>query len=327
MIAPTAPILNVEHLSVRYPVKSSLFSKQKAFVHAVSDVSFSLAPGETLGIVGESGCGKTTVGLAVLKLIPSSGVIRFDGKDLTGFDTFMKKEKLLFRKNAQIIFQDPYSSLNPRTRLFDTLARPMKLHNICPEKEIPDRVAFLFEKVGLNPDQANRFPHQLSGGQRQRVGIARALSLYPRLIIADEPVSALDVSIQAQIINLLTDLQDEFGFSYIFIAHDLAVVEHISERIAVMYLGKIVETAKSTELIDTPLHPYTQALFSAAPVADPRHRKERIILDGDVPSPQNPSAGCVFHPRCPKAMDLCRSVPPVARMAGKDHIAACHRVG
>lgn len=323
-----APLLDVSNLQVHYPLRSSIFSKKKKVVYAVNDVSFTLGKGETLGIVGESGCGKTTVGMSILNLVkPTSGTIIFNGKDLENFDSLSRKEQLAFRKNAQIVFQDPYSSLNPRTKLSQVLATPMRIHNICPENEINERVEFLFEKVGLSPEQADRFPHQLSGGQRQRVGIARALSLNPQMIIGDEPVSALDVSIQAQIINLLVDLQEEFNFSYIFIAHDLAVVDHISDRIAVMYLGKIVETAGSSELYHNPAHPYTRALLSAVPDPNPRNRQNRILLEGDVPNPQNPPPGCFFHPRCYEKMDMCSKVAPGTCEIAKNHFVSCHRFG
>jgi len=320
-------LLDVNHLKVHYPLKNSFFSRKKMFVYAVNDISFFLKKGETLGIVGESGCGKTTVGMTVLNLVkPTAGTIRFNGKDIHDFEALSKTEKFNFRKQAQIIFQDPYSSLNPRMKLSRILSEPMKIHGICNDSEIKDRIEYLFKRVGLSPEQASRFPHQLSGGQRQRVGIARALCLNPELIIGDEPVSALDVSIQAQIINLLVDIQEEFKFSYIFIAHDLAVVEHISDRIAVMYLGKIVETAGCEELFQNPLHPYTKALLSAVLTADPTDSQNRILLSGDVPNPQNPPQGCFFHPRCNVKMDICTQIPPETREIESDHFVACHRV-
>jgi oligopeptide/dipeptide ABC transporter ATP-binding protein len=320
-------LLDVSHLKVHYPLKNSFFSRKKMFVYAVNDVSFYLKKGETLGIVGESGCGKTTVGMTILNLVkPTEGKIRFKGKDIHDFEALSKREKFNFRKQAQIIFQDPYSSLNPRMKLSRILSEPMKIHGICNDSEIKDRIEYLFKRVGLSPEQASRFPHQLSGGQRQRVGIARALCLNPELIIGDEPVSALDVSIQAQIINLLVDIQEEFKFSYIFIAHDLAVVEHISDRIAVMYLGKIVETAGCEELFQNPLHPYTKALLSAVLVPDPTDSQNRILLSGDVPNPQNPPQGCFFHPRCNEKMEICTQIEPETREIEPDHFVACHRV-
>lgn len=320
-------LLDVSHLKVHYPLKNSFFSRKKMFVYAVNDISFFLKKGETLGIVGESGCGKTTVGMTVLNLVkPTAGTIRFNGKDIHDFEALSKTEKFNFRKQAQIIFQDPYSSLNPRMKLSRILSEPMKIHGICNDSEIKDRIEYLFKRVGLSPEQASRFPHQLSGGQRQRVGIARALCLNPELIIGDEPVSALDVSIQAQIINLLVDIQEEFKFSYIFIAHDLAVVEHISDRIAVMYLGKIVETAGCEELFQNPLHPYTKALLSAVLTPDPTDFQNRILLSGDVPNPQNPPQGCFFHPRCNVKMDICTQIQPETREIESDHFVACHRV-
>jgi len=320
-------LLDVKHLKVHYSLKNSFFSRKKLFVYAVNDVSFYLKKGETLGIVGESGCGKTTVGMTVLNLVkPTAGTIRFNGKDIHDFEALSKTEKFNFRKQAQIIFQDPYSSLNPRMKLSRILSEPMKIHGICNDSEIKDRIEYLFKRVGLSPEQASRFPHQLSGGQRQRVGIARALCLNPELIIGDEPVSALDVSIQAQIINLLVDIQEEFKFSYIFIAHDLAVVEHISDRIAVMYLGKIVETAGCEELFQNPLHPYSKALLSAVLVPDPTDSQNRILLSGDVPNPQNPPQGCFFHPRCNEKMDICTQIEPETREIEPDHFVACHRV-
>lgn len=319
-------LLQVKNLKVNYPVPSPPFSFKKQVVHAVNDVSFDLNEGETLGVVGESGCGKTTVGMSILNLVrPTSGEIFFDGQELHNFDKFTKAEKLRFRKNAQIIFQDPYSSLNPRMKLAKILADPMRIHKVCDENEIQDKIEYLFEKVGLSPEQTERYPHQLSGGQRQRVGIARALSLNPKLIIGDEPVSALDVSIQAQIINLLVDLQDEFSFSYIFIAHDLTVVDHISDKIAVMYLGKIVETADRSSLYRKPTHPYTRALLSAVPDPNPRNKKKRIILEGDVPNPQNPPCGCFFHPRCYEKMEICSKKAPPSYKIGENHFVNCHK--
>lgn len=315
-------ILNVEDLKVHFPVRKGILSRVHEHVRAVDGVSLTLQRGETLGLVGESGCGKTTLGLAVLRLIESTdGKIVFQDKDMS---QLTKSELQSIRKEMQIIFQDPYSSLNPRMTVNRSLSDPMKIHDLYQGREIQDRVAYLLEKVGLSPEQGERYPHQFSGGQRQRIGVARALALNPQMIIGDEPVSALDVSIQAQIINLLIDLQEEFRLSYIIISHDLAVVEYICDRIAVMYLGKIVETTSFRELYTNPKHPYTQALLSAIPTADTRNSRERIILTGDVPSPIDPPAGCRFHPRCPKRMDGCDQTEPELKDAGDEHYVACY---
>ena len=319
------PVLTVDDLSVHFPIKKGLLSRTKGYVHAVNGISFHLNKGETLGIVGESGCGKSTAALAVLNLVPKTGGrITFMDKDISDRSTLDRPTRLKLRQQMQIIFQDPFSSLNPRTTLDKVLDTPMKIHGLYSEKERRERVAYLLEKVGLTAEQGRRYPHEFSGGQRQRIGIARALALNPSIIIGDEPVSALDVSIQAQIINLLVDLQKEFDLSYIFIAHDLAVVEHISDRIAVMYLGKIVETATYQALYAHPLHPYTQALLSAIPIPDPRAKRRRIILKGDVPSPRRPPSGCTFHPRCPKRMDICDREIPRLKIISPGHEVACH---
>ena len=315
-------LLDVEKLEVHFPIKKGLLAKTVGHVYAVDGVSFNLGKGETIGLVGESGCGKTTTGLAVLRLIdPTGGTVTFQGMDISQRD---KTELRSLKREMQIIFQDPFSSLNPRMTVNQIISDPMEIHDVYPGKERPERVAYLLEKVGLTPEQGKRYPHEFSGGQRQRIGIARALALNPKLIIGDEPVSALDVSIQAQIINLLIDLQEEFELSYIIIAHDLAVVEHICDRIAVMYLGKIVEMATYKEIYTNPKHPYTQALLSAIPVADPKVGKQRIILKGDVPSPINPPSGCNFHPRCPYRMDICDQAEPELKDVGGEHLAACY---
>ena len=315
-------LLSVENLEVHFPIKKGLLSRTAGYVYAVDGVSLTLKKGETLGIVGESGCGKTTTGLAVIRLIePTAGTVRFGDTDITTLNT---SELRTLKKEIQMIFQDPYSSLNPRMTVNKILRDPMEIHNVYPGAERNDRIAYLLEKVGLRPEQGRRYPHEFSGGQRQRIGIARALALNPQVIIGDEPVSALDVSIQAQIINLLIDLQQEFHLSYIIIAHDLAVVEHICDRIAVMYLGKIVETAPYNQVYTDPKHPYTRALLSAIPVADPKVKKERMILKGDVPSPINPPSGCAFHPRCPHRMDVCDKETPVLKDTGDNHAVACY---
>ena len=315
-------LLQVNDLKVHFPITKGILSRTAGYVYAVDGVSFELEAGETLGIVGESGCGKTTTGLAILRLIePTDGQVFFQGKDIS---QNTKQERQTLRRKMQIIFQDPYSSLNPRMTLNRTLSDPMKIHGLYHGSERQDRVAYLLEKVGLTPEQGRRYPHEFSGGQRQRIGVARALALNPQVIIGDEPVSALDVSIQAQIINLLIDLQDEFKLSYIIISHDLAVVEYICDRIAVMYLGKIVELATYREIYISPKHPYTQALLSAVPVPDLNAKSERIILGGDVPSPINPPSGCRFHPRCPECMDICRQEEPQLKNLGGNHWVACH---
>ena len=318
-------LLRVENLKVHFPIKKGILSRTAGYVYAVDGVSLSLGKGETLGIVGESGCGKTTTGMAIAHLLkPTSGEIVFRGKDISHLSGMTKTELLVLRKEMQIIFQDPYSSLNPRMTLNRIIGDPMRIHGMYKNNELGERVDYLLGKVGLSPDQGTRYPHEFSGGQRQRIGIARALSLNPQIIIADEPVSALDVSIQAQIINLMIDLQDEFDLSFIFIAHDLAVVEHMCDRIAVMYLGRIVETASYEHLYRDPRHPYTRALLSAIPVPDPRARRTRTILTGDVPSPRHPPAGCSFHPRCPERTDGCDRHQPELRDMGGGHAVACH---
>ena len=318
------PLLAVRGLKKHFPVQKGLFSRVTGHVRAVDGVSFHIDPGETLGLVGESGCGKSTIGRTVLKLLePTDGTIEVDGKDITHLD---HDGMLPYRRRMQMIYQDPYASLNPRMSVGDIVGEPLLIHGDTSNRvERREKVAALFQRVGLRPRLMDSYPHEFSGGQRQRIGIARALALGPELIVGDEPVSALDVSIQAQIINLMMDLQDEFHLSYLFVAHDLAVVEHISHRVAVMYLGRIVEMTDKTRLFEMPLHPYTEALLSAAPVARARARqRERIILTGDVPSPINPPTGCHFHTRCPYAMARCRVEAPELREVVTGHVAACH---
>ena len=316
-------LLEIKNLKKYFPVKEGVFRRTVAHVKAVDDISFHIKKGETLGLVGESGCGKSTAGRTILRLLEATeGEIWFEGKNLLDLD---KKELREMRKEMQIIFQDPYASLNPRMTVADIVGEPMDIHNLASnKKERNNKVADILDTVGLGPEYMKRYPHEFSGGQRQRIGVARALAVDPSLIIADEPVSALDVSIQAQVINLLQDLQTDFDLTYLFIAHDLSVVKHISDRVAVMYLGKIVELADKKELFDDPKHPYTQSLLSAIPVADPTYEKERIILEGDVPSPVDPPSGCRFHPRCPYAMDVCSEVEPEFKDYGDGHYAACH---
>ena len=311
-------LVQVRNLVKYFPVENS-----DDVVRAVDDVSFDILSGETLGLVGESGCGKSTVGRCLLRLHePTSGEVFFEGEDILKLGN---RQLQTLRRQMQIIFQDPYASLNPRLNILSIVGEPLKIHNIFDKAKRRERVADLLKKVGLDPAYMFRYPHEFSGGQRQRIGIARALALNPKLIIADEPVSALDVSVQAQVVNLLQDLQQEFGLTYLFISHGLAVVEHISNRVAVMYLGKIVEIAESRELYDTPLHPYTKALLSAIPIPDPKLKRERIILTGDVPTPINPPSGCRFRTRCPFAIEECAKVEPELREISTGHFSACIR--
>jgi oligopeptide transport system ATP-binding protein len=319
------PLLHVENLKMHFPItKGIIFQRQVGAVKAVDGVSFDLYPGETLGLVGESGCGKSTTGRAILQLYrPTDGEVIFEGTDLTK----IKGEQLRkMRRRMQMIFQDPYASLNPRMTVGSIVSEPLEVHGIGKNrKERQERVQELLKIVGLNPYFVNRYPHEFSGGQRQRIGVARALAVNPTFIVADEPISALDVSIQAQVINLLEDLQRDLGLTYLFIAHDLSVVRHISNRIAVMYLGKIVELADRDALYENPMHPYTQALLAAVPIPDPviEHQRQRIILEGDVPSPINPPHGCNFNTRCPRVMDICREKEPEFKDYGDGHYAAC----
>jgi oligopeptide/dipeptide ABC transporter ATP-binding protein len=320
----SAPLVDVEHLKVFFPIKQGiLLEREVARVHAVNDVTLSIAEGETLGLVGESGCGKTTMSRAIMRLVdPTDGSIRFGGDDVTHAG---RRQMEPIRRQMQMVFQDPFASLNPRKRVVQIIGQPLRLHG-TPRGDVEQKVRDLLRLVGLHPEHLNRFPHEFSGGQRQRIGVARALALEPRLIVLDEPVSALDVSVQAQIINLLDDLQDELKLTYLFVAHDLSVVRHVSDRIAVMYLGKLMEVSPAEELYTKPIHPYTSALLAAIPIPDPRENRgrERIVVSGEPPNPIDPPSGCVFHPRCPRATQICREEePPLARYPN-GHLAACH---
>ncbi len=315
-------LLEVQGLKKYFPIRGGILRRVVGHVKAVDDVSFSVKKGETFGLVGESGCGKSTTGRTILRLLePTEGKVLFDGVDVASLSTRQMQKT---RRDLQMVFQDPFASLNPQMTVGELIEEPMKVHKLYSPEERKKKVIELMETVGLDPVYQQRYPHEFSGGQRQRIGIARALSLKPKLIIADEPVSALDVSIQSQVLNLLQDLQKEFGLTYIFIAHDLSVVKHISDRVGVMYLGRMVEIAPKNELYNNPAHPYTEALLSAVPIPNPRLKRERIVLQGDVPSPANPPSGCAFHPRCPKAFDRCKVERPQLQDMGNGHYVACH---
>jgi peptide/nickel transport system ATP-binding protein len=321
-------LLEVKELKKYFPIRKGFFKSLAGYVKAVDGVNFFIREGETMGLVGESGCGKTTTGRVILRAYePTAGEVWFKDKNLgrVNVPDLEKQEMKSIRQNMQMIFQDPYSSLNPRMTLLQIVGEPLLVNGVAKGSELRDRVAELLRVVGLRPEYMIRYPHAFSGGQRQRIGVARALALNPQLIVCDEPVSALDVSVQAQVLNLLQDLQSEFDLTYLFVAHDLSVVEHISDHVSVMYVGKLVEMAETEELFGNPLHPYTEALMSAVPKPDPRYRAERIILEGDVADPANTPSGCYFHPRCRYAVDVCRQVTPELRELATDHFVACHR--
>jgi oligopeptide/dipeptide ABC transporter ATP-binding protein len=318
-------LLKVENLRKAFKVSANRPGAAKQSLKAVDGVSFKIKSGETLGLVGESGCGKSTTGKLLLRLIePDSGTIQFDGRDVTGMG---HRALTAIRRDMQMIFQDPYSSLNPRMRVGEIIGEPLVVHSLAKGRAIKEQVLMLMQKVGLAPEHYDRYPHEFSGGQRQRIGIARTLAVQPRLIVADEPVSALDLSIQAQIVNLLKDLQEEFGLTYLFISHDLGIIEHVCDRVAVMYLGRIVEIATAEQLYQQPCHPYTEALLNAVPIPDPQRVREHQILSGEIPSPINPPTGCYFHPRCPYAQEICRKEYPALTDHAEGHQSACHFSG
>ncbi|MCB0064346.1 MAG: dipeptide ABC transporter ATP-binding protein [Caldilineaceae bacterium] len=321
------PLLEVNDLKMHFPIRKGFFRRVVGHVKAVDGVSFTINQGDTFGLVGESGCGKSTTGRCIMRLLdPTDGEIIYHGTNGKGahIEQLSGQEMRPFRRNMQIMFQDPYASLNPRMTLKHIVGEPLVINNICRGKELEDRVAQLLRSVGLSPEHMNRYPHAFSGGQRQRIGLARALALNPEFIVADEPVSALDVSVQAQVLNLIEDLQEQFGLTYLFIAHNMSVIKHICDHVAVMYVGRIVEVADTKELFANPLHPYTEALLSAIPKPDPRSKQKRIVLEGDVPNPANPPSGCYFHPRCSYAKDVCRQDTPALREIKPGHLAACH---
>jgi peptide/nickel transport system ATP-binding protein/oligopeptide transport system ATP-binding protein len=317
-----ANLLTVQNLHKAFKVSANRPGAAKQLLKAVDGVSFELKTGETLGLVGESGCGKSTTGKLLLRLIePDDGIINFDGQTVTGMP---KRQLTALRREMQIIFQDPYSSLNPRMRVGEIIGEPLVIHDLARGSDVREQVLTLMKKVGLSPEHYDRYPHEFSGGQRQRIGIARTLAVQPRLVVADEPVSALDLSIQAQIVNLLKDLQQEFGLTYLFISHDLGVIEHVCDRVAVMYLGRIVELADAEQLYSQPRHPYTEALLNSVPIPDPQRIRQHQILSGEIPSPVNPPSGCHFHPRCPYAQEICRQEYPPLKDQSTGHSAACH---
>ena len=319
------PLLKIENLKMHFPIRKGFLRRQVGAVKAVDDVSFDIHPGETLGLVGESGCGKTTIGRCIVRAYqPTDGQILYENGGAVDLAHLGETELKPYRQKIRMIFQDPYASLNPRMTVFDIVADPLRIHQLASGSELEDRVVEILRQVGMRPEHMRRYPHAFSGGQRQRIGIARALALDPELVVADEAVSALDVSVRAQILNLMLRLQREYKLTYLFISHDLSVVEYVADRVAVMYVGKMVEMAPTNELYNNPKHPYTEALLSAIPVPDPRRRAKRIVLQGDVADPANPPSGCYFHPRCPYAQERCKVETPALRKVGENHVAACH---
>ncbi len=319
------PLLKIENLKMHFPIRKGFLRRQVGAVKAVDDVSFDIHPGETLGLVGESGCGKTTIGRCIVRAYqPTDGQILYENGGAVDLAHLDETELKPYRQKIRMIFQDPYASLNPRMTVFDIVADPLRIHQLASGSELEDRVVEILRQVGMRPEHMRRYPHAFSGGQRQRIGIARALTLDPELVVADEAVSALDVSVRAQILNLMLRLQREYKLTYLFISHDLSVVEYVADRVAVMYVGKMVEMAPTNELYNNPKHPYTEALLSAIPVPDPRRRAKRIVLQGDVADPAHPPSGCYFHPRCPYAQERCKVETPALRKVGENHVAACH---